>query len=350
MNTLLIKLDKHNVNHEKLNIAAKVIKDGGLVAFPTETVYGLGANALNAAAVQNIFIAKGRPNDNPLIVHIADRDMLEGIVEVVPENAIKLMDKFWPGPLTIIMKKAKAIPKIITAGLDTVAVRMPAHPVALALIKDSGFPIAAPSANTSGKPSPTNAKHVIEDLWGKADVIIDAGAAKVGLESTVIDVTVEPPIILRHGGIILPQLEEVIGEIEIDPAIFTDNTDICPKSPGMKYLHYAPKAEMTIVKGEFDKVAEKINQLIIEYSKNGQSVGVLATDQTREKYVGATVISLGDRGTPNSIAANLFYSLREFDKKMIQIILAEAVEEIEIGVAIMDRMYKAAGNKVIHVK
>jgi len=349
LKTEIIKLNADKIDIEKLRYAAEVIKNGGLVAFPTETVYGLGANALSEDAVNKIFIAKGRPNDNPLIVHISDIITLKDIVLDIPPIATKLIDKFWPGPLTLIMKKSPLISSVVTAGLDTVAVRMPAHPVALALITEAGVPIAAPSANISGKPSPTIAKHVIEDLCGKVDVIIDAGSAKVGLESTVLDITVYPPTILRPGGITANQINGVLGEGFVKSATTMNEDCSKPRSPGTKYIHYSPKADMIIVKGEVEKVVGKINALIDEKLPEVIKIGVLATNQTRDSYHQSTVLSLGDRDDFETIAANLFSSLREFDERGIQLILAEAVEESEMGVAIMNRMNKAAGFKIIQV-
>jgi L-threonylcarbamoyladenylate synthase len=350
LKTEIIKVDKNNIDLEKISHAAKVLKNGGLVAFPTETVYGLGANALDEGAVKKIFTAKGRPSDNPLIVHIADKSSLGSIVRETSSNASILMDRFWPGPLTLVLKKSEIIPSVITAGLDTVAVRMPSHPVALALIKESGLPIAAPSANTSGRPSPTHAKHVIGDLEGKVDVILDAGSADVGLESTVLDATIIPPMILRPGGVTWEQLSGVLGVVDIDPSLAgSTSNDFKPKSPGMKYKHYSPKAQVIIVSGNTSDVTIRINRLICEYSSKSLKVGVLATDQTKNAYSAHEVISAGDRERPETIAANLFDALREFDERGVQIILAEAVDNSGIGMAIMNRMSKAAGYNIIKV-
>lgn len=350
MHTEIIKLDKNNIDMDKLRYAAQVIKSGGLVAFPTETVYGLGANALESEAVKKIFIAKGRPSDNPLIVHIANSDDVKRLTCHVPENAYKLMDKFWPGPLTLVLKKSELVPQIITAGLDTVAIRMPFHPIALALIRESGLPIAAPSANLSGKPSPTNARHVIEDLSNKVDVIIDAGSAKVGLESTVLDLTCDPPMVLRPGGITPAQLGRILGEVSIDPTLAGKGAvDLKPKSPGMKYTHYSPKAELVIIEGELNRVVSTINEMVVKYVLDGVKIGVLATDQTVQLYNKAEIISAGDRNNPDTIASRLFWALREFDDRHVEIILAEAVDNTGIGLAIMNRMKKAAGYNIINV-
>ncbi len=350
MNTLLLKVDKDNIDAEKIRTAAEVIRRGGLVAFPTETVYGLGANALDETATKGIFIAKGRPSDNPLIVHVADKESVRMLVEGMPETAEKLMDRFWPGPLTLVMKKSRIIPNIITAGLDTVAVRMPSHPIALALIKEAGLPVAAPSANTSGRPSPTTAKHVMDDLWDKVDMILDGGPATVGVESTVLDITGDVPMILRPGGITPSQIKSVLGTVLYDPALNARNAEnSVPKSPGMKYRHYSPKAQMFIIDGELAGVVAKIREMTDEYGKRGLSVGILATEQTRDMYDSGEIISLGDRDKPETLASNLFTALREFDRRHVDIILAEAVKNEEIGLAVMNRMSKAAGGNIIKV-
>lgn len=348
MKTEIIKIDPHQIDADKIRQAAGVIQSGGLVAFPTETVYGLGANALNSKAVEGIFKAKGRPSDNPLIVHIADKNDLFKLTCEVSPCADDLMHLFWPGPLTMVFKKSEAVPSIITAGLDTVAVRMPSHPVALALIQKAGLPIAAPSANSSGKPSPTLAKHVIEDLWGKVDIIIDAGSADVGLESTVLDTTTSPPLILRPGGITAEQLRQALGNVKIDPGVSSmGEKDIKPRSPGMKYTHYSPKADVLVIQGEPSSVVRKILQLIPEYAGQGLRIGVLATEETMDNYSGAKVISCGSRSNPGTIASNLFRVLREFDEENTDIVLAEAVDSEGIGLAIMNRLNKAAGYNII---
>jgi len=350
LKTEIISIDADSINLDKIGYAAEVLKSGGLVAFPTETVYGLGANALNENTVKNIFAAKGRPSDNPLIVHIADKNEVGSLVSDIPPSALRLMDEFWPGPLTIIMNKSDRIPPTITAGLGTVAVRMPSHPVALALIMKSGLPIAAPSANTSGRPSPTSAKHVIDDLSGKVDVIIDAGCTNIGLESTVLDMTANPPMILRPGGITLLQLGAILHRVELDSALigeFLHNT--APKSPGMKYVHYSPKAEVVIIEGEISRTVETINKMVRDYSLKGTRVGILATEQTKDLYYGAEVLSSGDRCNPETIASNLFRILREFDDKHMEIILAESIDSHGIGLAVMNRLSRAAGHNIIKV-
>ena len=348
MKTEVIQLDRNHIDLDKLRHAAAILRDGGLVAFPTETVYGLGANALDETAVKSIFLAKGRPSDNPLIVHIADSSELTGIVEGIPSAAPLLIEHFWPGPLTLVMNKSQKISHAVSAGLETVAVRLPAHPIAQALIRESGVPIAAPSANLSGRPSPTSAEHVITDLMGKVDMIIDGGSANVGLESTVLDLTVNPPMILRPGGITPGQLQAVLGKVGMDPALRPSlNSSAPPKAPGMKYTHYSPKADLMIVEGELNLVVSKIRELIWKYQSEGKQVGVLATEQTKGNYPTAAVLSMGDRLNPETIAANLFGAFRDFDRQGVQVILAESIENTGIGIAIMNRMTKAAGYNII---
>lgn len=351
MKTEILKIDIHNVDTAKIIYAAQVLEEGGLVAFPTETVYGLGANALNEAAVVKIFEAKGRPSDNPLIVHVADKLSVEKLVLRIPDKAVKLMDAFWPGPLTLVMDKQPIVPEIITAGLSTVAVRVPSHPIALALIKAAELPIAAPSANVSGKPSPTDSRHVINDLNGKVDVIIDGGLSNIGVESTVVDMVVDPPMLLRPGGLTLEQIGAVIGPVQIDPTLAQINLDgiIIPRSPGMKYKHYAPKANVIIIEGEVINIASRINQLVKEYEDRNVKVGILATEETKYLYPESLTVSLGSRLSPETIAANLFKAFRDFDKTDIQTIFAEAIDSSGIGLAIMNRMNKAAGYNIIKV-
>lgn len=349
MVTKVIEIDSTNIDKDKLRVAADALKEGKIVAFPTETVYGLGANALNSAAVEQIFVAKGRPSDNPLIVHIADKDKVYELTESIPEKAIALMDKLWPGPLTLVFKKSSIIPRIITAGLNTVAIRMPEHPVARELIRLADIPVAAPSANVSGKPSTTTAQHVLHDLDGKIEMIIDAGSSRVGLESTVLDMTVDPPMLLRPGGITPKQIEEIIGHIEIDKTILGKvNIDNVPKCPGMKYKHYAPKAQVILVKSkDINNQVIKICELAEKISSEGKKVVVFATDQTVNRYKDYEVISMGDRNNPETIASSIFSLMREFDDKGVEVILAETVDENGVGLAIMNRMVKAAGYNII---
>jgi len=350
MRTDILKINPDHIEMDKIECAARILKEGGLVAFPTETVYGLGANALDEHWVREIFIAKGRPSDNPLIVHISGIESLNRLVMEIPEYAVKLMNAYWPGPLTLIFKKSDIIPDIISAGLDTVAIRFPSHPIARALIHSAGVPIAAPSANTSGKPSPTVAEHVIEDLYGKVHMIIDGGSVEVGLESTVVDITGKIPVLLRPGGITVEELEAVVGEISIDPVVLgkaAENSH--PRSPGMKYRHYAPKAKVIIVEGEDEKVIHKINMLSEQARKEGFKVGIMAFDNTVKRYHTDCVLSVGSKESPETIAANLFYTLREFDQIGVDVIFAQSVNDRGIGLAIRNRLNKAAGYNIINV-
>ena len=351
METKILKIDEDNIDNSLIIFASDAIKNGGIVVFPTETVYGLGANAFNTQAIKNIFKAKGRPSDNPLIVHIANISELKDIVQDVPEVAKKLMDYFWPGPLTIIMKKKTSVPDETTANLDTVGVRCPSNKVARAFIEACGVPVAAPSANISGKPSPTKGEHVINDMYGKVDCIITSNDSEVGLESTVIDVTVTPPIILRPGGVTKEQIENVIGSVQIDKTVNNKpKGELKPKSPGMKYKHYAPNGQVIIVNGELNKVIDKINQQSEYYQNSGKRVGILATAQTKDYYSkDIDIIVLGDRDNPETIAAGLFGALRRCDENNIEIILAEAVVSDGIGLAVMNRMLKASGFNIIEV-
>ncbi len=344
--TKIISMNPEHIDEKKLAEAAEVLKMGGLVAFPTETVYGLGANALDEKAVEKIFQAKGRPSDNPLIVHISEIEEIEPLVRNVSERARILMKAFWPGPLTLIFEKSERIPKRITAGLDTVAIRMPLHPIARKLIQLAQVPVAAPSANLSGRPSPTCPEHVIEDLQEKVDIIISGGNCSVGLESTVLDITEEIPMILRPGGITREQLEDVLGLVVYDAALKGDPQAV-PKSPGMKYTHYSPRGEVQIVSGELEDMVETIRDLQKEKEALGLKVGILATDETKGRYQNAIVLSMGSRKNVASIAANLFSALRRFDQEGAEVIFAESIEEKSLGAAVMNRMLKAAGYHVI---
>lgn len=349
MNTKKIKIDKDNVDRALINQAATLIKEGRLVAFPTETVYGLGANGLDEGAVQKIFNAKGRPQDNPLILHVHNIEQIKPLVKEIPTIAYECMKRFWPGPLTILFKKSEVVPNIITAGLDTVAIRMPNHSIALELIKEANVPIAAPSANLSGKPSPTSANHVIEDLDGKVDMIIDGGDTGIGLESTVLDLTGEVPTILRPGGITIEDLLVFIPNITQDIGTLKEDENIVPKSPGQKYRHYAPKAEMIVFVGKQEDMIKKIIDLSSELIGKGQKVGIMATEETKNNYTKGTIIVVGSRVHKETIATNLFNTIRFFDENGVDIILAEGVESDNIGMAIMNRMMKASGGRVIKV-
>ncbi len=330
--------------------ASEILKNGGLVAFPTETVYGLGADALNEEAAAKIYAAKGRPSDNPLIVHIADKDSVYELATEVPEKAVMLMEAFWPGPLTIILNKKKIVPDGTTGGLDTVAIRMPSHPVAMKLIKESGVFIAAPSANTSGRPSPTLAEHVIEDMNGRIDMILDGGAVGIGIESTIVDLTGDVPTILRPGFVTKKMLESIIGEVEIDKAIIEPDPNLRPKAPGMKYTHYAPKGEVTIVESinqQNKVVVDKINSLTAEKTAQGYKTAVIATRENAPLYNCENVLIVGEADKGVTISANLYAILRKCDTIGAEYIYSEALNQNELGGAIMNRLLKAAGHRVI---
>ena len=350
MLTEVVKIEEKNIDEkakEELRKAGEIIKEGGLVAFPTETVYGLGGDALNPDSSKKIYAAKGRPSDNPLIVHVYRFEDVEKIVEDVPEAARKLAKAFWPGPLTMIMNKNDKVPYETTGGLDTVAIRMPNNEIALKLIKQSGGYIAAPSANTSGRPSPTLARYCIEDLTGKIEMIIDGGQVGIGLESTIVDLTSEVPMILRPGYITADMLKDVLGEISIDRTIIDSSSTQRPKAPGMKYRHYAPKGQLTIVQGSQDKVVEYINTMTQKAVLDGKSVGVIGTDSTRNLYDAEVVKSVGSRDDEKTIAHELFKVLREFDDENIDVMFSESFDENGIGQAIMNRLLKAAGHNVV---
>ena len=350
MNTRFIKVERDSNDLTWTKDASEVLLSGGLVAFPTETVYGLGGNALDKTASQKIYAAKGRPSDNPLIVHISSFSQLENISKDLCKEAKILADAFWPGPLTMIVKKNEQVPYETTGGLDTVAVRMPSHPIARMLIEESGVMIAAPSANTSGRPSPTKASHVKDDLDGKIDMIIDGGEVDIGLESTIIDLSTDEFTVLRPGYITLEMIEDVLGRrVEIDRALVDSNSNIKPKAPGMKYRHYAPKAALTIVEGELDKVVATICDLSEAAVLKGQKVGIIATNQTFDSYGTGTVLNVGDRSDEEDIARHLFDILRQFDEYDIDVIYAESLSTPNLGQAIMNRLLKAAGHTVITV-
>ncbi len=350
MDTIIRKLTDSPEDEDIYQQAAQIICRGGLVAFPTETVYGLGADGMSEDAARKIYAAKGRPTDNPLILHIADRKDLERITDKVTEDADKLMTCFWPGPLTLIFEKRKEVPYGITGGLETVAVRMPSHPAIRELIRRSGTAIAAPSANTSGRPSPTMAEHVWEDMAGRIDMLIDGGSVGIGLESTIVDMTVDPPMLLRPGYITVPMLKRVIGRLQIDPSLMEEAAPgVKPKAPGMKYRHYAPKAELTIVEGELDKAAEEIERLAEEKRRQGYRTGIIATEETRKCYHGEDVRIIGTRQDEETIARHLFAVLREFDELGTQYIFSEAFSQQDLGQAIMNRLLKAAGHQIIRL-
>ncbi|MCI5873632.1 MAG: L-threonylcarbamoyladenylate synthase [Clostridiales bacterium] len=350
MQTKVLKINSADIDNICIKEAAKLIQKGELVAFPTETVYGLGADALRPEAANKIYAAKGRPSDNPLIVHIARFEELVSIAKEVPKQAKLLADAFWPGPLTMIVWKNEKVPYETTGGMETVAVRMPNHPVALHLIEESGCLIAAPSANTSGKPSPTEAAHVALDMDGRIPMILDGGPVGIGIESTIIDLTERVPMILRPGYITREMLEEVLGEeVCIDPGIIAADSERKPKAPGMKYKHYAPKADLILVEGQTDVVVEAINRLVSEKQAAGQKVGIIATDETMERYNSDCTMSIGARSDEDAIARHLYKILREFDDLDIEVIYSESFATPRIGQAIMNRLLKAAGHQVLTV-
>lgn len=350
MDTVIKKIMHDDSDDEIYEQAAEILKNGGLVAFPTETVYGLGADALDEKASAKIYAAKGRPSDNPLIVHIADKKDLEVLSCDVNDMAVKVAEAFWPGPLTMILKKKDIVPDSITGGLGTVAIRMPSHPVAARLIKTSGVYIAAPSANISGKPSPTKAEHVIHDMNGRIDMIIADDTVDIGVESTIVDLSEDVPTILRPGFITKKQLEDVLGEVKVDPAVMGNVADgIVPKAPGMKYKHYSPDANVVIVTGDSDKVVGKINELCELRRKEGKRVGVMTVSEDAGCYNADKVVDMGSRCDEALAAKNLFAALRSFDEDGIQYVYSESFPTDNVGQAVMNRLIKAAGHTIIKV-
>ena len=349
MKTIIETVNLEEPEREVIKKAAEIIKQGGLVAFPTETVYGLGADGLKEEAANKIYQAKGRPSDNPLILHIASCEAMNQLAREIPMKAWLLANHFWPGPLTMVLKKKEGVPDQTTGGLKTVAIRMPSHPVALSLIKESGCVIAAPSANTSGKPSPTLAEHVYHDLNGKVDMVLDAGPVGIGIESTIVDLTEDIPVILRPGYITKAMLEEVVGQVTMDKAIMTENTDkqLKPKAPGMMYKHYAPNGELIIYEGAIEKVSKAINQSASEKEAMGYKTGIIATEESKDKYHSGVVKTVGSRKNEVSIAQGLYAVLREFDSLGCEYIYAESFQGNEFGQAIMNRLLKAAGHHII---
>ena len=355
--------DTEHVRDEELLEAAEIIRRGGLVAFPTETVYGLGGNALDEDAAKKIYAAKGRPSDNPLIAHVSCPEEVEPLVEYMPEAGKKLMEAFWPGPLTMIFPKSSRVPYGTTGGLETVAVRMPSDPVANRLIALAGVPIAAPSANTSGRPSPTTADHVWQDMNGRIDMIIDGGPVGIGVESTIVDVSGQVPVVLRPGAITMEMLRETLGEVTIDPAILGPMAEgVRPKAPGMKYKHYAPKAELTLVEPamedkkasmtqeQVERMVSMVWKLAKEQIDAGVRVGIICTDESRAAYPEGIVRSIGARKSQESVAHNLYGVLREFDDLKAEVIFSESFGEDHLGQAIMNRLSKAAGYKIVRVE
>ncbi len=358
METKCVKIaDRERVRDEELREAAEILRNGGLVAFPTETVYGLGGNALDENAARKIYEAKGRPSDNPLIAHVSCEEEVTPLVRSVPEAAKKLMRAFWPGPMTLVFPKSSIVPYSTTGGLETVAVRMPSDPVASRLIALAKVPVAAPSANTSGRPSPTTARHVWEDLHGRIDMIVDGGAVGIGVESTIVDVSSEVPTVLRPGAVTMEMLREVLGEVAVDPAILGPvAADVRPKAPGMKYKHYAPAAELTLVEPleerGIPRMVEEVRRLAQERIAQGLRVGVICTDESRDCYPSgpsAVVRSIGSRASQESVAHNLYAVLREFDQQQVDCIFSESFPRDHLGQAIMNRLSKAAGYQIRRV-
>lgn len=349
METQIRKLDYEAIDMNTIEEAGRVLKEGGLVAFPTETVYGLGGDALNPASSEKIYAAKGRPSDNPLIVHIAEKADVYRIAEEVPEQAERLMETFWPGPLTLIFPKKDLVPDKTTGGLSTVAVRMPSDKIAAAFIRAAGGFVAAPSANASGRPSTTTAAHVAEDLNGRIEMILDGGQAVIGLESTIVDVSGDFPVILRPGVITGTMIEAVIGPVETDRAVIAPDSHVRPKAPGMKYRHYAPRASLTIVEGEAAAVIAAVNELTAKAEAEGKRVGIIAADETAGCYERGLVRSLGARSREEEISRHLFEVLRGFDETDVDCIYSESFGGAAIGQAIMNRLLKAAGHRVVRV-
>ncbi len=342
--TLYLKINNLKEDKGKIVKAAALIKEGRLVAFPTETVYGLGANALSPEAVKKIFQAKGRPADNPLIVHLPGWEELSAVVDVVPPHAWELSLRFWPGPLTLIFKAKRGVPQAVTGGLATVAVRVPGHPVALALLKEAGVPVAAPSANLSGRPSPTRAEHVLRDLVGRVDLILDGGPCQMGLESTVVNLVATPPVILRPGGVTGEELRKVIPDLVLSPGAKA-LTAATPPSPGMKYGHYAPKAPLHLLEGEEARVRKELLARAYAYRQEGLKVGLIvaAPLKTAGDFV---LFNLGGSSDLAKAARDLFAVLRAMDDEGVDIILAEGFSETGLGAAVMDRLRRAAGTNI----
>lgn len=350
MKTQICRIDPANIDMDLINKAGKCISEGGLVAFPTETVYGLGGDAFNPESSKKIYAAKGRPSDNPLIVHISEIGDLEKVATNISEVAYELMDHFWPGPLTLIFDKTSDVPPETTGGLETVAVRFPSDIVASAFIKASGGFVAAPSANLSGKPSPTCGKYVVQDMDSRIDMILYGDDSNIGLESTIVDMTVSPPMILRPGYITKGDLEKVIGEVSVDGTILSDACGQKPKAPGMKYRHYAPHGQVLIVAGnDAESVAKYINECIASDRRDGKRTGVIATDQTRTLYHADVIYSAGNSEDKEQVAHSLFGILRSFDDENVDAIYSESFADDGLGTAVMNRLLKAAGHNIINI-
>lgn len=346
--TITLHLDPLDFNPDSLTQAAELIRTNQTVIFPTETVYGLGANALSDEAVAKIFIAKGRPQDNPLIIHVSSVEMMNQLIDKPLDNKSKaLIQAFWPGALTLVLKHSNVVPNSVCANLETVGIRMPDHPIALKLIECAGVPIAAPSANLSGKPSPTEAEHVLNDMMGRVDMIITASKSRIGLESTVLDMSSDQPTLLRPGGVTVSQIESIIGPIKIDDSIH--KTVDKPKSPGMKYTHYAPNAKLSIYRGSSQNMISAIQKQVKSAHLNGLKTAVITCDENQNEYSDSLILSLGSNKKPDELASHLFDCLRECDKQNVELIFAEAFSEDELGLALMNRLKKAAGFNIIDV-
>ena len=330
------------LTEQDIETAAAILRDGGLLGIPTETVYGLGANGLNAAAVRHIFEAKGRPQDNPLILHIPEASWLERYCHDVPDAAYTLAEKFWPGPLTMILPRREIVPDAVTCGLDTVGVRCPNHPITLEIIRTAGVPVAAPSGNLSGRPSPTCAAHILEDMDGRIDAIMDGGPCGVGIESTIIDLTVAPPRLLRPGGLPVEALREVLGEISVDKAVLAPlAAGEKPRAPGMKYRHYAAKAPVTVVTGEGGRTARYIRERL------GKHTGVICFDEYAGQFPGCTLRTIGSAGDTGEQARRVFDALRSFDGTDVETIYAQCPGDAGLGLAVANRLKKAAGFQIV---
>nr|WP_314504326.1 L-threonylcarbamoyladenylate synthase [uncultured Peptostreptococcus sp.] len=345
MKTLIKEIDINKPDQDLISLFATMLADGKTVIFPTETVYGLGANALDEDAATKIYQAKGRPSDNPLLVHVADKEDVYDLVENIDDRAKLLMDKFWPGPLTIVFKKKAIIPDRTSGGLDTVAIRMPSDQVARDLIRQAGVPIAAPSANISGRPSPTKPEHIIRDMDGRVDGILVGGPCDYGVESTIIDLSEDLAMVLRPGSITLEMLGEVLGRVDLDPSLKNKDDNIRAKAPGMKYKHYSPQAQVYIVKADdLEGFAERVDSLCEDNAKKGLKIGVMTMNYDQHSYQ-AEVFDLG--GSDTEVAKNLFDSLISLDRESIDIAYVPYFEERGIGVAIMNRLKKAAAYRII---
>lgn len=351
-NTRIFRIDPHDPDPGVIQKAAQVIQRGGLVAFPTETVYGLGANALDLAAVQRIFAAKGRPAADPLIVHISDPAQLELIAECIPEAAERLCTAFWPGPLTVILCRKAAVPAAVSAGKDTLAVRLPDHPVALALIRAAGTPIAAPSANLFMHTSPTTAQHVLDDLEGRVDLILDGGPCTIGVESTVVDLLQDPPVVLRPGGVSMEALQAVMPNVQVHVQPPVEDGELAFASPGLFTRHYAPRARFVLVTGQENAVRAKLHALARDYLAKGLRVGMLVAveDGPYFKELGIKIQLLGDQDNMEQIAASLFAGMRALDKAGVDVILAKEFGASGLGLAVQDRLVRAAGGSVVQAE